>query len=288
LPVSHASNTSSFTPTNKKTGQPHRPKKTMKTTSWNILLPPPPPRPQPQPSPPQNQPGPPPGGTFLGHHPPPPGDGDGHEKQTTILRQRQQKRRRSQHDERGSRTRSINDNDARPHDTGRRHRSASPPPPPEGTERTARRKKTDVASSNAKAGHFANTPTTTQHPLLPTMPPPCNQQQRPAGQQPQPSTSNVYNFQPTPNVPTVPFGTSGTSMGAVPKAADMFRVKAAVITPRQEYRQGDQTRPQGKTLRHDLTKRSSILGSHPCRVCLASSSIRKAFGGILFPSLHFP
>jgi hypothetical protein len=34
-------------------------------------------------------------------------------------------------------------------------------------------------------------------------------------------------------------------MGAVPKAADRFRAKAAVIPPRQEYRQGDQTRPQG-------------------------------------------
>jgi hypothetical protein len=32
-------------------------------------------------------------------------------------------------------------------------------------------------------------------------------------------------------------------MGAVPKAADMFRAKTAVIPPRQEYRQGDQTRP---------------------------------------------
>jgi hypothetical protein len=50
----------------------------------------------------------------------------------------------------------------------------------------------------------------------------------------------VYNIQPTPNVPTVPYGTSGTSMGAVPKAADKFRAKATVRPPRQEYRQEDQ------------------------------------------------
>jgi hypothetical protein len=104
-------------------------------------------------------------------------------------------------------------------------------------------KKTD----DAKAGRFAKTPTTTQPslPLLTTMPPPGNQQQRPTGQQPQPSTSNVYNMQPTPNVPTVPFGASGTTMGAVPKAADRFRAKTAVMPPRQEHRQGDQTRPPG-------------------------------------------
>jgi hypothetical protein len=132
-----------------------------------------------------------------------------------------------------------------PYKTGRRHRSASPPPPPVGTKRTARIKKTDVASSNAKAGRFAKTPTTMQPPLLTTMLPPCNQQQRPARRQPQPSTWNVDNIRPTPNVPTVPFGASGTSMEAVPKAADRFRAKAAVIPPRQEYRQGDETRPQG-------------------------------------------
>jgi hypothetical protein len=34
-------------------------------------------------------------------------------------------------------------------------------------------------------------------------------------------------------------------MGAVPKAADRFRARATVIPPGQEYRQGDQTRPQG-------------------------------------------
>jgi hypothetical protein len=56
---------------------------------------------------------------------------------------------------------------------------------------------------------------------------------------------NVYNIQPTPNVPTVTFGTSGTSMGAVPKAADRFRDKALVLPPRLEHRQGDYTRPQG-------------------------------------------
>jgi hypothetical protein len=32
-------------------------------------------------------------------------------------------------------------------------------------------------------------------------------------------------------------------MGAVPKAADRFRAKIAVIPPQQEHRQGDQTRP---------------------------------------------
>jgi hypothetical protein len=205
--------------------------------------PPPLPRPQQpqiQPSPPPNQPGP-----FFGHLQPPPGDGDGQEKQTRNQRQRQQERRRSPHDTRGSRTRSTYDTDARPHNTRRRHRSASPPPPPVGTKRTARMKKTDVASSDVKAGRFAKTTTTTQPPLLTTMLPPCNQQQRPARQQPQPSTRNVYNIQPTPNVSTVPFGASGTHMGAVPKAADRFRAKTAVIPPRQEYRQGDQTRPQG-------------------------------------------
>jgi hypothetical protein len=210
--------------------------------------PPPLPRPQPpqrRPSPPPNQPGPPPGGAFFGHHPPPPGDGDGHENTTRNQRAGQHKRRRSPHDTRGSRTRSTYDSDARPHNTGRRHRSTSPPPPAIGTKRTARIKKTDVASSDAKAGRFAKTPSTTQPPLLTTMPPPCTQQQRPSRRQPQPSTSNVYNIQPTPNVPTVPFGASGTSMGAVPKAADRFRAKATVIPPRQEYRQGDQTRPQG-------------------------------------------
>jgi hypothetical protein len=41
------------------------------------------------------------------------------------------------------------------------------------------------------------------------------------------------------------FSASVTSTGAVPKAADRFRAKAVVIPPRQEYRQGDQTRPQG-------------------------------------------
>jgi hypothetical protein len=52
-------------------------------------------------------------------------------------------------------------------------------------------------------------------------------------------------MQPTPNVPTVPFGASGTTMGAVPKAADRFRAKTAVMPPRQEHCQGDQTRPPG-------------------------------------------
>jgi hypothetical protein len=78
------------------------------------------------------------------------------------------------------------------------------------------------------------------------MPPPSNQQQRPTEQQqPQPSTSNVYNVRPTPNVLTVPFGASGTSLGAAPKAADRFRAKTAVIPLRQEHRQGSQTRPPG-------------------------------------------
>jgi hypothetical protein len=104
-------------------------------------------------------------------------------------------------------------------------------------------KKTD----DAKGGRFAKTPTATQPnlPLLTTMPPPGNQQRRPAGQQPTPSTSNVYNMQPTPNVPTVPVGASGTSMGAVPKAAERFRARTVVMPPRQEHRQGDQTRLPG-------------------------------------------
>jgi hypothetical protein len=80
------------------------------------------------------------------------------------------------------------------------------------------------------------------------MPPPCTQHHRPSRRGPQPSTSrtdNVYNIRPTPNVPTVTFGASGTSMGAVPKAADRFRARAPVVPPRQEHRQGDHTRPQG-------------------------------------------
>jgi hypothetical protein len=222
----------------------------------------PPPRPQQpprQPSPPPNQPGPPPGGPFFRTSSPPPDDGDGQQNKTRNRRARPQERQRSPHDMRGAQTKSTYDKDAGPVAAGRKHRSALPParqqPPLSkerhtaiGTKRTTKLNKSDVASSVAKAGRFAKTPSTTQPPLLTTMPPPSTGRQGPSRWDPPPSTSqtdNVYNIRPTQNVPTVTFGASGTSMGAVPKAAARFRARAPVVPPRPEHCEGDHTRPQG-------------------------------------------
>jgi hypothetical protein len=106
-------------------------------------------------------------------------DGDGQQNLTQNRRARPQERQQSPHDTRGARTKLTYDRDARPVAAGRKHRSASPPPPATGTKRTARLKKSDVASSNAKAGRFAKTPSTTQPPLLTTMPPPSTGHQGP-------------------------------------------------------------------------------------------------------------